>query len=177
MTRRIPALAVVVVLLAAPLLAGCGSSYSGSSNATAMGTQAAGATTVATSSTSLGTILVDGQGTTLYLFERDRGPTSTCSGACVQQWPAVTTHGKPHAGSGTTASLLGTTERSDGTTQVTYAGHPLYAYAGDGSAGDTNGQGIDAFGAKWYVVAPSGSAITRQATGGSGASGGGGYGY
>ncbi|HET6447791.1 MAG TPA: hypothetical protein VFG31_01680 [Conexibacter sp.] len=166
MTKRAAA-SLVAALLALVLLAGCGgSSYS--SNATSGSSNAQPSTspaTVGTSVTSLGTILVDSQGKTLYLFQRDSGPTSTCDGACVQQWPAVTTHGQPQAGSGATASQLGTTKRSDGTTQITYAGHPLYYYAGDSAKGDTNGQGIDAFGAKWYVVAPSGTAITGQASG------------
>lgn len=182
MTRRIPALAVSL-LVALPLLAGCGSgSGSGSSktSTTASGGSAthtsSGAATVTTvSSGGLGTILVAG-GRTSYLFQRDTGSQSTCSGACIAGWPAVTTDGAPKAAGGATASMLGVTKRSDGTTQVTYAGHPLYFYAGDSSAGQTNGQGVNAFGAKWYVVAPSGTAITKQA---SGSSGGGGtrYGY
>jgi len=177
MTTRIPALAVAAAS-AAVLAAGCGSSYSGSGGSTAASTTPSGATTVTVASgAGLGTILVGPGGRTIYLFQRDTGPTSTCSGACLAQWPAVTTHGKPQAGGGATASMLGVTKRSDGTTQVTYAGHPLYYYAGDGAAGDVNGQGLDAYGAKWYVVAPSGAADTQQPSGGSTTSGGGGYGY
>jgi predicted lipoprotein with Yx(FWY)xxD motif len=179
MTKRAPA-SLVAALLALALLAGCGSSSSSSNGTTAAARssgsqQTTASATVATSSTDLGTILVDGQGKTLYLFERDRGPTSTCSGSCLQNWPAATTHGKPQAGSGAAASMLDTTKRSDGTTQVVYAGHPLYYYAGDGSAGDANGQGVDAFGAKWYVVASTGAAVTRQAGGSSSGGRSGGY--
>jgi len=169
MIRRIPALAVLLVLLAAPAIAGCGSG-SNSANAAGGGStmkRPTSATTVKTASASgLGTILVDGQGRTIYLFERDRGPTSTCTGACIANWPAVTTHGKPQAGGGAAAAQLGVTKRSDGTTQATYAGHPLYYYAGDAAAGETNGQGLSFFGALWYAVSPNGSAITTQASGG-----------
>jgi predicted lipoprotein with Yx(FWY)xxD motif len=177
MTRRVPALAVAAVLLAAaPIIAGCGSSY-GSGHASTAAKPAASATTVKTASGSLGTILVGPGGRTIYLFEKDSGPHSTCSGACLAQWPAVTTHGRAQASGGASAALLGVTKRGDGTTQVTYAGHPLYYYAGDGAAGDANGQGIDAFGAKWYVMAPGGAAIVKQASAGGGGSGGYGGGY
>jgi predicted lipoprotein with Yx(FWY)xxD motif len=179
MTRRIPALAVGLVLLAAPLLAACGSSSNNAASASggSSTTQSSSAATVKTASVSgLGTILVGPDGRTIYLFQRDTGPMSTCSGACLAQWPAVTTHGAPRAAGGVSAGKLGVTKRSDGTMQVTYGGHPLYYYAGDSSAGDVNGQGIDAYGAKWYVMAPSGTAITRQASGSSNA-GGSGYGY
>lgn len=95
----------------------------------------------------------------------DTSSSSTCSGACAAAWPPVTTKGAPTASGKAVASKLGTTKRSDGTEQVTYSGHPLYYYAGDSKAGQTTGQGNDGFGAKWWLVAPSGSAIT-----GSGAS-------
>jgi predicted lipoprotein with Yx(FWY)xxD motif len=174
MTTRTPALAVVISLLATLALAGCGSGYgsSGSSStasSSAAATQQTGAATVKTAGVSgLGTILVDGQGRTIYLFQRDTGPTSTCAGACIAGWPAVTTHGTPQAAGGVTAAKLGTTKRSDGTMQATYAGHPLYYYAGDSAAGDANGQALNAFGAPWYVVGTNGSAITTQASSGGG---------
>lgn len=181
--KRTSALAVAV-LLALPLLAGCGSGSGSSRSSTAGGSgaatqQSSGAATVTASSTGAGTVLVVG-GRTVYLFERDRGAHSTCSGACATNWPPTTTAGAPKAGGGATASMLGTTKRSDGMTQVTYAGHPLYFFAGDSSAGQTNGQGVNAFGAKWYVVAPNGVAVTRQASGSSGGGSSGGsnrYGY
>jgi predicted lipoprotein with Yx(FWY)xxD motif len=82
-------------------------------------------------------------------------------------WPPVTMKGKPTAGNGVSAAKLGTTMRSDGSQQVTYAGHPLYRYQGDQSAGDANGQGLTAFGAAWYVLSPAGSQITSTSSGGS----------
>ncbi|MFL5975348.1 MAG: hypothetical protein ACJ76G_09445 [Solirubrobacterales bacterium] len=110
----------------------------------------------------VGTALVDGQGRTLYLFEADKGSTSTCGGACASLWPPATTSGKPTAGSGVDATKLGTTKRSDGTLEVTYNGHPLYRYAPDTKAGDATGQGLNQFGAKWYVLAASGSKIDND---------------
>ena len=104
----------------------------------------------------LGQILVDADGNTVYLFEADEGTKSTCDGACAQAWPPVLTKGDPGAGTGADASLLGTTKRSDGSTEVTYAGHPLYYYAGDQAPGDTNGNNLDQFGAEWYALTPTG---------------------
>jgi predicted lipoprotein with Yx(FWY)xxD motif len=119
----------------------------------------AGGTAVDVATSKLGKILVDSKGRTLYLFVADTSSSSTCSGACAGAWPPLTTTGKPVAGSGAKASLLGTTKRSDGTLEVTYAGHPLYYYAGDTGSGQTTGQALNQFGAPWYVVAPSGTAI------------------
>ena len=85
---------------------------------------------------------------------------SACTGACAAAWPPVTTTGSVTAGSGVTASDLGTITRSGGVKQVTYDGHPLYYFKGDTGAGTTNGQGLNAFGAKWWLVSPSGSQIT-----------------
>jgi predicted lipoprotein with Yx(FWY)xxD motif len=113
---------------------------------------------------SLGRILVDSQGRTVYLFAKDTGPTSTCSGECAVQWPPVAAKGKPKVGSGVTANEVGATSRSDGKRQVTYNGHPLYLFEGDGGAGDTNGQAITAFGARWYVLSPAGSQVTASAS-------------
>jgi predicted lipoprotein with Yx(FWY)xxD motif len=111
-------------------------------------------------STSLGKVLVDGQGHTLYLWEGDKGKASKCYTACASAWPPLTVSGKPKAGKGLTASKLGTIRRSDGKTQVTYAGHPLYRFIGDsGKVGSTKGQKLHAFGADWYVVGPAGKSI------------------
>ncbi len=118
-----------------------------------------GTASVATASSKLGPILVDGSGRTLYLFKKDSGSTSSCSGACATAWPPYTTTGTPAAGSGITASLLGTTKRADGTTEVTYNGHPLYYFARDSKPGDTSGQNVDAFGAEWYVLSPAGNEV------------------
>ena len=126
-----------------------------------------GGATVAAHGGSLGTILVDGQGRTLYLFEKDTNGRSHCSGACAQAWPPVTTNGAPNAAGGASASLLGTTARSDGTTQVTYSGHPLYSFISDTKPGDTNGEGSTAFGAGWDVLTPTGEKIEKSASSGS----------
>jgi predicted lipoprotein with Yx(FWY)xxD motif len=110
--------------------------------------------------TRLGDVLVDSSGRTVYLFLADRGTTSSCnSSACVLYWPPVLTKGAPQASAGVNASLLGTTHRADGTTEVTYAGHPLYYFISDKKPGDVTGQGINGFGAPWYVVARSGMRI------------------
>jgi predicted lipoprotein with Yx(FWY)xxD motif len=103
-------------------------------------------------------VLVDGKGRTLYLFEKDKGSASSCTGACASIWPPLTAADSV-AGPGVSAAKLGAIKRADGKTEVTYAGHPLYTYAGDAKAGDTRGQGLDQFGAEWYVLAPSGHKI------------------
>jgi predicted lipoprotein with Yx(FWY)xxD motif len=146
----------------AVIAAGCGSSSStsyGGAQTTKAKPAAAASAKVMTSKTSLGTIVVDGQGRTLYMFKKDRGGKSACSGACASAWPPDVTSGKPVAAGAISASKLGTTKRSDGTTQVTYAGWPMYTYAGDMAAGDTNGQNLDQFGAEWYVLGPSGKEV------------------
>jgi predicted lipoprotein with Yx(FWY)xxD motif len=121
---------------------------------------AATGTAINIGSTKLGQVLVDSNGLTVYLFLADKGTVSTCNSAsCVQYWPPVLTTGVPQAGAGVTASLLGTTARADGTTQVTYAGHPLYRFINDKAAGQATGQGVNAFGAPWYVVSASGAQI------------------
>ena len=173
--RLIPVAAVVT----AGVVAGCGSSSSsstrsGSSNAASNAAQPAYAPSSAgggsnTSSVSLvttkhnklGTILAFGpKRLTVYLFEGDRGQSSSCAGACASAWPPVT--GKPQAGSGAMASQLGTIKRSDGTTQVTYNGHPLYLFVKDKDNGDAYGQGVKAFGAQWYTLAPSGNKVDNS---------------
>ena len=107
----------------------------------------------------VGKVLVDAQGRTLYLFEADKGTMSACAGGCTSVWPPLTTTGKVTAGTGLAAAKLGTAKRSDGSTEVTYNGHPLYTYAGDSGPGQTAGQGIDEFGAEWYALSPSGNKI------------------
>jgi predicted lipoprotein with Yx(FWY)xxD motif len=106
----------------------------------------------------LGKILVDGSGRTIYLFTADTSNISTCNSFCTPYWPPVLTAGAPQARGGVTASILGTTMRPEGTTQVTYGGHPLYYFWSD-SLGETNGQGINVFGGLWWVMSPSGAAI------------------
>ncbi|HET6997929.1 MAG TPA: hypothetical protein VFI03_05005 [Solirubrobacterales bacterium] len=101
---------------------------------------------------SVGMVLVNTEGFTLYEFEKDKGSTSTCNGACAEAWPPLTTEGAPKAGNGATESKLGTSKRSDGSEQVTYGGRPLYTFAGDTKAGEANGNGLDNFGAKWFAL-------------------------
>jgi predicted lipoprotein with Yx(FWY)xxD motif len=152
-------LLVFAPALAALVVAGCGGGGSGSTQQSKAATRSGGAATVSLRKLNVGTALVDGQGRTLYLFEADKGPMSTCNGACASLWPPDTTSGKPKAGPGVDAAKLGTTKRSDGTLEVTYNGHPLYRYAPDTKAGEDTGQGLNQFGAKWYVLAASGIKI------------------
>jgi predicted lipoprotein with Yx(FWY)xxD motif len=161
-----PVASAAIVALA---IAGCGSgsdNVKASAPAASMKASApsgAGAT-VDVRSGSLGSHLVDSQGRTLYLFEKDTGTKSMCSGACASAWPPSTTSGHPTAGSKVDAAMLGTSTRADGKSQLTYNGHPLYRYAGDAAAGDTNGQDLTAFGGGWYVVSPAGQKIEGHAT-------------
>jgi predicted lipoprotein with Yx(FWY)xxD motif len=112
--------------------------------------------------TSLGTVLADAKGRTLYLFTKDKTTESTCSGACAVNWPPAAAGHKPTVGDGLDDAALGTAKRADGKVQVTYAGRPLYRFAGDaGKPGSVKGQGLDAFGGKWYVVGTGGKAITK----------------
>ena len=127
-------------------------------------TGAAAATThtsVMSSNSKLGRILVDTRGRTLYLFEKDKRGRSSCSGACAAIWPPLIARGKPLARGGVKPSLLGSVRRANGTKQVTYDGHPLYRYAGDAHAGSTAGQDLQDFGAGWYVVSRAGKKIER----------------
>jgi predicted lipoprotein with Yx(FWY)xxD motif len=161
--------AAVVLPLVTLAAAGCGTSSSSTAAAKAPSKSSA---TVSVANTGLGNILVDSQGRTLYLFQKDSGTKSACSGACASAWPPLRASGKPTAGSGAKASSLGTTPRSDGKPQVTYNGHPLYGYQGDSKAGDTTGQGSTGFGAPWYVLSASGNAITASSSSSGGSSNG-----
>ncbi|MGB9182643.1 MAG: hypothetical protein WCB67_01135, partial [Solirubrobacteraceae bacterium] len=109
----------------------------------------------------LGTILAYGhKELTAYLFEADHSTKSSCTGACAAAWPPVT--GKPQAAGGALKGDLGTVRRPDGTLQVTYKGHPLYGFVKDGDNHDAYGQGVKAFGAPWYVLAPSGAKVDKS---------------
>ena len=154
--NRMPMPVKLGTLLGAGLLAAACSSGSSSQSASTSG----GAMVIKTTSGSAGAFLTDGSGRAVYLFAKDSMNSSACSGACAASWPPVTATGSVTAGAGATASDLGTITRSDGTKQVTYDGHPLYYYAGDSGPGSTTGQGSDSFGAKWWLVAPSGASIT-----------------
>jgi predicted lipoprotein with Yx(FWY)xxD motif len=116
--------------------------------------------TVKVASTNDGMVLVDQHGKALYMFGKDHRGKSSCADACAQNWPPLVTSGKPKAGSGVSASKLSTVKRSDGKTQVTYAGHPLYGFIADQNAGDVNGQGINAFGGLWSLLRSSGAKVS-----------------
>jgi predicted lipoprotein with Yx(FWY)xxD motif len=150
----------LALALTSVAVAACGGSSTTSTTRTAAAAASPTQATVNVASTGLGQILVDSTGRTLYLFEADSGTTSRCSGACAAAWPPLLTSGKPTTGSGAQASLIGVTKRSDGSNQVTYNGHPLYRFASDTKPGDTAGQGVNGFGALWYVLSAAGSPIT-----------------
>ncbi len=154
-TRAWVLLALMAALGVVGFLVGAGSIALG-------GTQTA--ETVNLHKTKLGPILVNSKGHTLYLFKKDRNGKSSCTGSCATFWPPLLAHGKPTAGSGVKASLLGTTRRSNGALQVTYNKHPLYAYKLDQKAGQTKGEGTLFFGAKWYAVSATGTAVVRTTT-------------
>jgi len=123
--------------------------------------------TVSLRSTDLGKVLVDPRGHTLYLFMKDKNGKSACAGMCAQYWPPLLARAKPKAGAGVKPAWLATAKRADGKLQVTYRRHPLYSFALDKRSGETNGEGISEFGAKWYAVSPSGQAVrTAAAVGG-----------
>jgi predicted lipoprotein with Yx(FWY)xxD motif len=155
-------------LLAIPLtalaVAGCGGGSDDAASAATPATTAMDqAATVSTSKDAeLGTILVDSKGRTLYLFEKDTGTTSECNGACAAAWPPLMATGMPTVDGGAKASLIGTTQRSDGSQQVTYNGHPLYLFASDTKPGDTKGQDVHGFGAGWYVLDTAGNKVSDE---------------
>jgi predicted lipoprotein with Yx(FWY)xxD motif len=169
--RSLPAIAILAIgaLLA---VTGCGGgsdsssssaeggiygSGGGSTQSTASETTAGGDGVVAVAKNpDLGTILVDSKGFTLYDFHKDKGTMSACYGACAGVWPPLTTSGAPQAMSGAETSKLGTTKRSDGTMQVTYAGHPLYTYTADTKPGEAKGNDVSLYGGQWYALKPSG---------------------
>ena len=144
---------------------GTGAQAGASASASASGSGSGSAMVITTKAGSAGTFLTDGSGRTVYLWAKDGMDASACSGACTALWPPVTTGGTPTASGSAKASDLGTITRSDGAKQVTYDGHALYYYAGDSGAGQTNGQGTDSFGAKWWLIAPAGSSITTTGGG------------
>jgi predicted lipoprotein with Yx(FWY)xxD motif len=167
MTRRKPITFLVsaaVIPLTALAVAACG----GGGAATAATAPAKAKTTptptpttaVRVAHSSLGSILVDSQGRTLYLFKADSATKSACTGACATAWPPLLANGKTTAGAGLSASKLGTITRSGGQHQVTYNGHPLYTFVKDTKPGDTTGQGVVAFGAGWFAVSPAGNQIS-----------------
>ena len=161
---RMIVMAAAVVVLAAAILA----LHPPATHAA----QAKGAV-VSTANTSLGRIIVSSNGRTLYLFGKDSNGKSACSGQCAAFWPPLITSGKPSVTGGAKASLIGTTRRADGRLQVTYNHHPLYTFVKDTKAGQTNGEGVNAFGATWDAMSPAGAKIMKPSAPSPG--GGGGY--
>ena len=167
-----PRLLAAALSLAAFALIGAGCGGGDSSSSTA-GSEGKPTTVSAAEVPEFGSVLVDSKGFTVYLFGKDQGTTSSCYGECESAWPPVIVSGTPTSGEGANSSEVGTTMRKDGTTQVTYAGHPLYTFVEDKSAGEANGIGITAFGGEWNALDESGEAPT--ASGGETAAGGGAY--
>jgi predicted lipoprotein with Yx(FWY)xxD motif len=163
---RLPMAVKLGVPVAAGLLAAACGTAAGSTAAgsTPAGTPASNGSTTATviesHAGSAGSFLTNSSGRAVYLWDADSMNKSMCSGACAGAWPPVTAKGHVTAADGAKAADLGTITRSDGSKQVTYLGHPLYYFAGDSGSGQTNGQGSDSFGAKWWLVAPGGTKIT-----------------
>lgn len=173
--RPLHAVVVGVIGLLAVVATGCGGAIPSSEG---------GPATLKLSSSAAGRFLVDRQGHSVYLFEKDEDGESYCGGACAAVWPPLETSSAPQAGTGVDSGALGTTQRADGDMQVTYRGHPLYYYAGDASTpGQTKGEDIVQFGSGWYLVGAQGRPVESQdsgsgSSGGSnGGSGGGGGGY
>lgn len=168
-----------LIPLVALTVAACGGGGSSASAATASPpkTSTGASATVGVANSSLGSILVDSTGRTLYLFKADVGAKSACAGACATAWPPLLAAAKPTGGTGLTASKIGTITRSGGNRQVTYNGHPLYLYVGDKKPGEVTGQGLTAFGAAWFALSPAGNQIsaTPSSSGSGASSGGGGY--
>lgn len=143
--------------------------------AAAATTSPSAAAKISIARTGLGPILVDGRGHTLYLFGKDTRGKSNCSGACAGFWPPLIATGKPLAGAGVNAKLLGTTKRANGRLQVTYNHHPLYTFAKDTHRGDTNGEGLNVFGAEWYALSATGTKVANPTAAMSGSGYGNGY--
>jgi predicted lipoprotein with Yx(FWY)xxD motif len=171
-SKTITLATVLALPVVAITLAGCGGGGTSGGSVSPPKTSGGQPATVGVVNTGLGKVLVNSKGRTLYLFQKDTGSMSTCSGACAANWPPLLANGKPSIGSGANASLVGTSTRSDGKTQVTYNGHPVYTFSGDAKAGDTNGEGVNAFGGNWYALSGAGTKVS-----GSSNSGGSGYGY
>jgi predicted lipoprotein with Yx(FWY)xxD motif len=162
----------VVMAMAATTAAALAATHSTTAPTVRATHAASGAARVAVANSGLGRILVDGRGHTLYLFAKDKSGRSSCSGQCVKFWPPLITSGKPRAAAGAKASLLGTTRRADGRLQVTYNHHPLYAFVQDTSKGQTNGEGVNAFGAEWDALSAAGAQVEKTASSGNPSPGG-----
>jgi predicted lipoprotein with Yx(FWY)xxD motif len=169
------------------LLAACGGAsgglYGGSGASSSAGTAKSAVGKIAVGSTKAGQVLVDPNGMTLYAFAPDSRGHSSCSGSCLQYWPAVPGKDAKSVATAKVTAHLGTIKRSDGTSQLTVNGYPMYTYVGDSKAGQDNGQGQNSSGGLWWVVSPNGSWIKASSGSGSSSSssssssGGGGGGY
>lgn len=158
----------VAVLVAGIAIAGCGSSASSTAPTSSSSAASSGTLVVATTKGSDGTYLTGASGRAMYLWLGDASGKSNCSGSCATNWPPVIVTSTPKSSGAAVAGDLGTITRSDGSKQLTYKGHPLYYFAGDGQAGQTNGQGSNGFGALWWLVSPAGTAITSKSSSSSG---------
>ena len=165
MRKLLGTAALLAALTVAAAACGGNNNQSSGTAATAAPTTAAaqetGGTTVAVASSTLGDILVDGDGRTLYAFTKDKGDQSVCSGDCATSWPALT--GTASAGTGVQASLLSTSMQANGKSQVTYGGKPLYYFAGDAKPGDTNGEGV---GNVWFALTADGELVKEKMSSG-----------
>jgi len=168
LSRSITGISLFVAVAAAACGGGSSAGSTGYGYATTTPSPAApapaapGQAKIGTGKTGLGEFLVDGSGRTLYLFEADKGMTSSCYDACAKFWPPVTSTPTALAMTNVKASLIGSLSRTDGTTQVVYNGHPLYYFSNDMASGDTKGQGLNAFGGGWYVVDAAGAKIDKS---------------
>ena len=153
-----------IVVIAAAALAGCGSSASTAKDdpappASPATTASAKGPKLKVTGSDYGRILASGRNRALYLFTADEGKSSNCSGDCATAWPPYIVKSKPMAGPGVKAGRIGTTRRSDGKLQATYAGHPVYFYEGDNQPGEVLCQGVNEFGGGWYVIRSNGKAV------------------
>jgi predicted lipoprotein with Yx(FWY)xxD motif len=168
LSRKLLLAGVAPLAAATLLMTACSSSHTAASaDRSSVGAPAGGSgssVALKTQSGPLGTFLTDGSGRAVYLFGSDGGSKSSCFGACATAWPPLTVQGSVSTSGGASASEVGTIARSDGTEQVTYAGHPLYYFAGDEDPGETDGQGSTDFGAPWWLVAPSGQKVTTSSS-------------
>jgi predicted lipoprotein with Yx(FWY)xxD motif len=168
---------VVAVLASAALLAGCSSSNK-SSNSPVPGTATPGGAPASASvhgvlgtlRTPFGTVLTDSAGRTIYRFAPDRPGVSTCSGSCLQYWPAVLAPAVPTTSAPGISAPIGNLKRSDGTRQLTVAGYPVYTYVGDSHPGMTAGQGVNTSGGLWWVISVNGTAVTARPSSSGGSS-------
>ena len=159
MRKAVLGAAVAALAIVLSACGGGGDDQGSGATATTAAAQQAAEGTVAVASTGLGEVLVDAKGRTLYVFTKDKGDQSVCSGKCAVVWPALTVTGAATPGTGVEASLLSTSKQANGSSQVTYGGKPLYYFAGDKAPGDTKGQGLNGV---WRVVKGDGSLVQSK---------------